>query len=250
MWKERSNMVKPKYTQQQLTITPSEMTEISNSSLRRSQGVQELARNSLFSVMLADQLTVTFSTTETKQTSADLLRRIFQNVSERLEYLETSYEHAVRPTLAAFSHHLLYEKDPLPAAISAMYDLVTKLAKLNDSANNLLVHYYNMDDRLQAYVDLISQLKEILSYERDIANRYLYKAVLIIHDALLCTYSEELTEEQVKAIVESIMALQAIDWDRNEVRSLDKHLREFGLETVVSDKFPIIECEQSRASIS
>jgi hypothetical protein len=174
---------------------------------------------------------------------------LFANVFKRLESLEAKYEHGIRPALKTLAQHI-DKKDLVPAASSAKYELIARLSKVNEAAQNMIEHYSDLDERLQAYVDLVSQLREVLRYSRNIENRYFHRATLMIYDALSCTYSEELTEVMVKTVGSVIASLHDLDWNRDKIRLLDKQLRACGFETVLSDKFHVQEEARKYVALS
>ncbi len=171
------------------------------------------------------------------------------NIHARLDNLETAFEHAIRPTIAAMARHIWSEKDTLPPASSIEYELFDKLAELQDVVRAIIDHYSDQDERLNYYVLLISRLKDIIDKTRTFKNRFFSRAVLMLYDSLSCMYSEDLTQEQLKTIYVSIVTLQEPDWDKNKLRALNKHLRSSGFETIPSDRFGVQEKKREHANI-
>ena len=101
------------------------------------------------------------------------------------------------------------------------------------------ITYVDPDERLNDYVLLVSKLKDLIDKSRTIENRFFFRAVLMIYDALCCMYAEELTQEQLTTIQTCVVKLQEPDWDKDKLRSLDRQLRTSGFETVPSDRFRV-----------
>lgn len=181
------------------------------------------------------------------KTSQDTL--LLANMHRRLEYLETVYEHGVRPTLAAMAKHMWSEKDVLPPASSVEYELFDRLAEIENIARVIIDHYADLDERLNDYVLLVSKLKDFIDKTHTIENRFFFRAVLMIYDALCCMYAEDLTQERLTTVYTCVVKLQEPEWDKDKLRSLDKQLRASGFETVPSDRFRVQEKKREHADI-
>ncbi|MGB2798914.1 MAG: hypothetical protein WBC82_03615 [Dehalococcoidia bacterium] len=128
-------------------------------------------------------------------------------------------------------------KDTMPAASSPVYEWHTQLNKVADIVENILEIFDDLDKRLNCYINLIKQVKDLLKLARSLENRNVRDVSLALHDAIHGTYSEDMTIKQVKAIQSIVKNLYDLNLSREQVRSFDRDLRKSGLETVPSDRF-------------
>lgn len=170
----------------------------------------------------------------------------FNELKQRLECLEEFMELGMKPAildiLRTLMRHDQYLKkydvsDTMPAASSPAYEWYSQLKKVTYTIENMLDVFDDLNNRLGCYVSLIQQIKDMLKLARSLGNKNAREAVLILHDALCGTYSEDLTRSQVETIKNVANYLDDLDLTRDEVRALDRDLRESGLETVPSDRF-------------
>jgi hypothetical protein len=158
-------------------------------------------------------------------------------LESRVDYLETMYKHGIRPTLAAMAKHMRTEKDVLPAASSIEYELFEKLTEIGNIVTSMIEQYTDDDLRLSKYMILVSKLKELVERMRNINDPFFFRGVLMIYDALCCTYAEDLTPEKLILVRDTVATFQEPIWDKDKLRSLDHQLREVGFETIPSDRF-------------
>lgn len=190
------------------------------------------------------------------QEQQELLLTLFNSIflsdadtKSRLEYLETAYEHGVRPVIGAMAKHMWHEKDSLPAASSAEYELFDSLTEIENIAGAIIAHYDDQDERLNDYILLVSRLKDFVYKIRTIENRFFFRAALMLYDALSCIYAEDLTQEQLRTVYSSVVKLKDLDWDKDKLQSLDKEFRASGFETVPSDRLKVQEKKREHVDI-
>ena len=122
-----------------------------------------------------------------------------KEVDERLERLEASMEHAVRPALAKLVRYH-EERDPLPAAASAEYEWQREAKKVLKVADDLIVDFDDLQIRLSQHVAITEKIGALLKVARSMNDKNLRSAVLTVQDALYSVFSENMTLEQAESI--------------------------------------------------
>lgn len=173
----------------------------------------------------------------------------YYDLVHRVKNLEGAMKYGVAPTMQHMMRLLerYGERDTIPGAASLAYEWLSQLTKVMNTVENMLKVFNDLEERLSCYVDLTQQVSELLKLARSLGNRNVRDAVLTLHDALRGTYSEDLTNTQVEAMQNAINHLYDLNLTREQVRALDRELRNSGLETIPSDKFVSMHSEQHRA---
>ena len=124
-----------------------------------------------------------------------------------------------------------------PAAASARYDLNLKLRQALSVSEKVIGEFDDLSARLSYYTDLQRQLAELVKLARARSNKDLRDALLTLHDASYSVYSENLTISQMELLCHWINQVHDGRVDRENVRNLDKALRDAGYETIPTDRF-------------
>lgn len=171
----------------------------------------------------------------------------YLDLVRRVDYLEAAMKHGLQPAMREWVRlrERYGERDTIPAAASAAYEWRSQVIKVADIVDNMLVAFEDLERRLSYHVNLIQQVSELLKLARSMGNRNIRDAVLTLHDALSGIYSEDLTSTQAEVIGSIVRRLHDPKWNREQVRALDKELRECGFETVPSDRFVGLYSERS-----
>ena len=174
----------------------------------------------------------------------------YLDLAHRVENLEDTMRHGISPFIRymmGLLRQYYEERDTIPGAASAAYEWQSQLREVTNTVENMLEVFDDLEKRLSCYVDLTKQVSELLKLARTMGNRNVRDAVLTLHDALRGTYSEDLTNTQVEAMQNAINHLYDLNLTREQVRALDRELRNSGLETIPSDKFVGMHSEQHSA---
>lgn len=171
--------------------------------------------------------------------SAFALAERVASIEGRQERQEHLMQYAIQPVLKKMARVVEYTSamDELPAAASAQYEIHSQVSECVSTIEELSTVFQDLRERLSIYTVLQEQFRELLKSSRVTGNKNFRNGVLTIYDAIHGIYSENLTIEQVQVLHDSIQRLSTVNWERDEVRSLDESLRKVGFETVPSDQF-------------
>ena len=160
------------------------------------------------------------------------------NLEKTIQVQQFQMENAVQPALAKFSRWLesVPKSIAFPLAPPSTNEWSRKIAEILKTTNGILHVFEDLRARLSHYTTIQQQIGDLLKQVRARGSRDLRLAVLTMYDAVHSVYSEDLTQEQLVTIRESLERLRGMPVTTEEVRTLDKTLRFVGFETIPSEQ--------------